>query len=206
MNKIPRSIRPASSVVFYGLGNSGSKAEIAANKNALGFWVNSDATSGDNRVIYARLYLSGAAGGEAIRAYATANATGVATGGTINGIHTSLSIAATAAISGQGFASRHTIDAAAATRTISGNVAAIRAESNFAAGNTIPATVALIHLGEIGAVACKTAFRVPNTATGGMLAPHTTEAMSHSIRIVSDNGTAYYIMCKIGRASCRERV
>ena len=194
MNKIPRSIRPASSVVFYGLGNSGSKAEIAANKNALGFWVNSDASSGDNRVIYARLYLSGAAGGEAIRAYATANATGVATGGTINGIHTSLSIAATATISGQGFASRHTIDAAAATRTISGNVAAIRAESNFAAGNTIPATVALIHLGEIGAATCKTAFRFPNSATNGMVAPHDTDAMTHSIRCVTDDGTVLHLM------------
>ncbi len=194
MNKIPRSIRPASSVVLYGVGNSGSNFDIAANKNALGFWVNSDATSGDNRVIYARLYLSGAAGGEAVRAYATANAAGVAAGGTINGIHASLSIAATATISGQGFASRHTIDAAAATRTISGNVAAIRAESNFAAGNTIPAGVALIHLGEIGAVTCKTAFRFPNTATGGMVAPHTTQTMSHSLRCVTDNGTAYYIM------------
>lgn len=194
MNKIPRSIRPASSVVFYGLGNSGSKVEIAANKNALGFWVNSDATSGDNRVIYARLYLSGAAGGEAIRAYATANAANVATGGTINGIHTSLSIAADATISGQGFASRHTIDAAADTRTISGNVAAICAESNFATGNTIPATVALIHLKEIGAATCKTAMRFPNSATNGMVAPHVTDAMSHSVRCVTDDGTVLYLM------------
>lgn len=194
MNKIPRSIRPASSVVLYGVGNSGSNFDIAANKNALGFWVNSDATSGDNRVIYARLYLSGAAGGEAIRAYATANAAGVATGGTINGIHTSLSIAATATISGQGFASRHTIDAAAATRTISGNVAAIRAESNFATGNTIPATVALIHLGEIGAATCKKAFRFPNSATNGMVAPHDTDAMTHSIRCVTDDGTVLHLM------------
>jgi len=195
MNKIPRSIRPASSVVFYGIGSSNSKANISTNENALGFWVNSAASSGDNRVIYARLYLSGAAGGEAIRAYATAAAANVATGGTINGLHASLSLNASATGSGQGFASRHTIDAAADTRTISGNVAAILAESNFAAGNTVPATVALIQLGEIGAVTCKTAFRLPNAANGGMLAAHTTQGMTHSIRIVSDNGTAYYIMC-----------
>ena len=195
MNKIPRSIRPASNVRLYGVGTSGSPFNLPANTNGLGFWVNSNASTGDSRVIYARLYLSGAGGGEAVRAYATANAANVATGGTINGVHASLNIAVGATISGQGFASRHTIDAAAAERTISGNVAAIKAESNFAAGNTIPATVALIHLGEIGAVTCKTAFRLPDAANGGMLAAHTTQAMSHSIRCVTDNGTAYYIMC-----------
>ena len=196
MNKIPRSVRPAASVRLYGVGSSANPFNIQdANTNALGFWVNNPAASGDTRVIYARLYVSGAGAGEAIRAYATANAANVATGGTINGLHASLNIAASASVSGQGFASRHTIDAAADTRTISGNVAAILAESNFAAGNTVPATVALIQLGEIGAVTCKTAFRLPNAANGGMLAAHTTQGMTHSIRIVSDNGTAYYIMC-----------
>lgn len=195
MNKIPRSIRPASSVALYGVGTSVSPFNLPANTNGLGFWVNSNASSGDNRAIYARLYLSGGAGGEAVRAYATANAAGVAAGGTINGIHASLNLAASATISGQGFASRHTIDAAADTRTISGNVAAILAETNFATGNTIPSTVALIHLKEIGDVTCKTAFRLPNAAAGGMIAPHTTQGMTHSIRIVTDDGTPYYIMC-----------
>lgn len=35
---------------------------------------------------------------------------------------------------------------------------------------------------------------VPNTASGGVLAPHTTQVMSHSIRIESANGTPYYVM------------
>lgn len=35
---------------------------------------------------------------------------------------------------------------------------------------------------------------VPNVASGGTLAAHVTDAMSHSIRIRSANGTKYYIM------------
>lgn len=192
---IPRSIRPASSVQLYGVGNSSSKYTVtAANKNGLGFWLDFTATSGDGRVIYARGYFSSTGGGEAIRAYATANAANVATGGTVNGLHSSLSLAASASVSGQGFASRHTIDAAADTRTISGNLGAILAESNFGANNTVPATVALIHLKEIGSVSCKKAFRFPNVASAGMVAAHTTDAMSHSVRCVTDDGTVLYLM------------
>ena len=36
---------------------------------------------------------------------------------------------------------------------------------------------------------------VPNAANGGVLAAHTTQVMSHSIRIESVNGTVYYVMC-----------
>jgi hypothetical protein len=36
---------------------------------------------------------------------------------------------------------------------------------------------------------------VPNVASGGVLAAHVTDAHTHSIRIESENGTAYYILC-----------
>ena len=35
---------------------------------------------------------------------------------------------------------------------------------------------------------------VPNAANGGVLAAHITDAMTHSIRVESVNGTAYYLM------------
>jgi hypothetical protein len=142
------------------------------------------------------MYFGGAGAGEAGRFYATVQAANVATGGSVHGVHCSLSIDSTAtySISGQGFAGRFTVDAAAATRTINGNFGAILAESNFGANNTIPAACALIHLGELGAVTCKKAFRFPNVASAGMLAVHTTQTMSHSIRCVSDDGTVYYLM------------
>lgn len=195
LSVIPKSIRPASSVKLYGVGNSSSPFIIGdANKNGIGLWLKTVATSGDCRAIYARMYFTGAGGGEAVRAYGTANTTNVATGGTVNGLHASLNLAASASISGQGFASRHTVAADADTRTISGNVAAIRAESDFATGNTIPATVALIHLGEIGNAVCKKAFRFPTIASAGMVAAHITDAMTHSVRCVDDAGTVFYLM------------
>jgi hypothetical protein len=36
---------------------------------------------------------------------------------------------------------------------------------------------------------------VPDVASGGVLAAHTTQTMTHSIRIQSADGTNYYIMC-----------
>lgn len=36
---------------------------------------------------------------------------------------------------------------------------------------------------------------VPNAANGGVLAAHTTQTMTHSIRIESANGSVFYIMC-----------
>ena len=36
---------------------------------------------------------------------------------------------------------------------------------------------------------------VPNVASGGVLAVHVTDAMTHTIRIQSADGTNYYIMC-----------
>ena len=35
---------------------------------------------------------------------------------------------------------------------------------------------------------------VPNVASGGVLAVHTTQTMTHSLRIQSADGTNYYIM------------
>lgn len=35
---------------------------------------------------------------------------------------------------------------------------------------------------------------VPNVASGGVLAAHTTQTMTHSIRIKSADGTLYYLM------------
>lgn len=37
-------------------------------------------------------------------------------------------------------------------------------------------------------------LRVPTVASGGVLAAHVTDAMTHSIRIRSDAGTLYYLM------------
>lgn len=182
--------------LLHGSGTSSAPTSTAtANKNFLGYWVKSTATSGDARAMYVRLYLGAAGSGEAVRAYATADAANVATGGTVNGIHASLSMNASASISGQGFAGRFTFDAAADTRTLNGNCAPVLIESNIAAGNTVPATMAHIRVTDTGAVPIKKLLRLPTVASAGLLAAHITDAITHSIRCVDDAGTVFYIMC-----------
>lgn len=184
-----------SAALMHGGGTSSSPVTTStANKNFMGYWVESTATSGDARGLYVRLYLSAAGSGEAVRAYATADAANVATGGTVNGIHASLSMNASASISGQGFAGRFTFDAAADTRTLNGNCAPILVESNIGANNTVPATMAHIRVTNTGAVPILKLFRLPTVASAGLLAAHVTDAMTHSIRCVDDAGTVFYIM------------
>lgn len=184
-----------SSALLLGGGTAAAPLTIsAADKNFLGYWVRSSAASGAARGMYMRLYLTGAGEGEAGRFYATAAAANVATGGSIHGVHASLSLAIGGSVSGQGAALRATLDAADDTRTINGNLSAVLAESNFATKNTIPATVALISLKELGAKKCGKAFRFPDAASGGMVAAHTTQAMTHSVRVVTDDGTVLYLM------------
>lgn len=185
--------------LLHGSGTSAAPTTTStANKNFLGYWVKSSAATGDARGMYLRLYLSGAGGGEALRAYATADGTGVATGGTINGIHASLSINASKTISGAGNAIRATLDAAADTRTLSGTLAAIQLDSNIAAGNTVPATAAFLRVTDTGAVALGRLLNIPAPSNSTIFATHTVQAMSHSIRITDAAGTPYYIMCTNG--------
>lgn len=45
-----------------------------------------------------------------------------------------------------------------------------------------------------GSAASQRLMQVPTVASGGVLAAHVTDAMTHSIRIRSDAGTLYYLM------------
>jgi hypothetical protein len=187
---------PASTILLHGRGSASSPVETtSANKNFLGYWVKSSAATGDARGIYLRLYLSGAGGGEAGRFFATAAANNVATGGTINGVHTSLSINTSSSVSGAGNALRATLGAAAATRTLGGTLAAIQADSDIGTGNTLPTSHAFIRFTNSGAVALGNLFQVPAAANGTMFAAHTTQTMTHSLKIIDAAGTAYYVMC-----------
>lgn len=191
----PKSIRPASSVILWGVGNSTTPFDAGANNiNGQGLWLKSSGT-GDSRAIYARLYMAGTGAGEAVRAYTTAQNAAAATGGTLNGLHASLSIDATAQISGQGNAARFTLDAAAATRTLGGTLAGITVDSNFGANNTVPSTAAFIRIADLTAVKMPALLNVPAASNGTIFATHVTDAMSHSLRCVTAAGTVFYIMC-----------
>lgn len=195
--KIVHSFRSAA--LLYGVGTSSAPYEwSAANKNALGFWVKSSATSGDSRAIYARLYLNGAGGGEAVRAFATATTTGVAAGGTMNGIHATAYINTSSSISGQASAGRFTLGAAAAARTLEGTLSSLIVDSDIGASNTLPTPHAFVRFTDVGTVALKNLFQVPAPTTGGALfATHASTAAiaTHSLKIIDAAGTAYYILC-----------
>jgi len=89
-------------------GTSGTPlVEDTANMKFVSFYFDNGATSGDNRGIYNRLYLTGAGGGgESLRSMTSV--TDVAAG-TAHGAHISLSFGSTGSITGLGVASRNTL-------------------------------------------------------------------------------------------------
>lgn len=125
-----------------------------ANKNAIGFWFDTTATSGDSRGLYLRQYFSGAGvSGEAARIFGTVNNVTAATGGTVNGAHISLSVSgASGAVSGAGNALRATLGLGDGTAA-GGTLAAIQVDSDFHSGATVPATCAGIRFTTSGSLA-----------------------------------------------------
>lgn len=154
------------------------------------------AASGDVRSIYARLKLAGttagAGYGDCIRALAYVTGTGYANA---VGVHSTVSIQASATATGQSAGLRATFEAAADTRTLSGKVASLIVDSNVATGNTMPAVHGFIRFVDVGSVRMSNLAVIPTASNSTVFATHTTQGMTHSIRIVDEAGTPYYIMC-----------
>lgn len=97
----------------------------AADKNFMGYWLKSTATTGTTRGLYIRTYLSSGAGGETLRAYTTVE--NAAPADTCNGAHISLNFGSSAGnITGEGQAIRGTLHIP--NRSLTGTTAAIKAE------------------------------------------------------------------------------
>lgn len=183
-----------------GSGKSGTNYSLGSTAgNALEFYFNATHTTGDMRGQYLRLYFSGAGGsGEALRAFSTINNVTVATGGTVNGAHISIGTAgASAAVSGQASALRCTFGIAAASTTVGGTCSVLQLDSDMDTAITVPTNMSFIRVTNLGAKKINALFRMPSVVaeTAGLFCAHTTDAMTHSIRIVSEAGTAYHIMC-----------
>lgn len=182
--------------LLHGAGTSTTPLSngTTAGKNFMGYWVRSNATTGDTRGIYVRLYIGAAGSGEAARFYTTIDGANAGTGGTVNGAHVSLNVTGSGTISGQGNALRCTLDVAQ-DLTPGGTLAVVTIDSNLASGVTMPTNKSFIRFADLGATKLGNLFEIPNAADGTMFAAHTTQTMSHSIKIISADGTAYYIMC-----------
>lgn len=103
------------------------------------------ATSGDTRNQNLRLYFSGAGGsGEVVRAYGIVNNVTAATGGTVNGIHSTLQVnGASGTVSGAANAIRATF-AQGASNATGGTCAVIQCDSDLDNTATVPATLSYI--------------------------------------------------------------
>jgi hypothetical protein len=187
----------ASAALITGCGTSATPYAMgsAANKNAMGFWFDSTATSGDSRGMYLRQYFSGAGvSGEAARIFGTVNNVTAATGGTVNGAHISLSVTgASGAVSGAGNALRLTLGLGDTTNA-GGTLSALQLDSDFDNGATVPANAAAIRVTDSNTKKWSKFLRLPTVASAGILAAHTTDALSHSVRCVDEAGTVFYLM------------
>jgi hypothetical protein len=163
----------------------------------MGHWFTTSATTGDTRAQYLRLYFAGTGGsGEAQRVFATVNGVTAATGGTVNGSHISLSLSgAAAAISGASNAIRATYGIGTGVTSPGGTNAVIQLDSDIASGVTQATKTFFMRLTNSGAVAIGKFMETPNAANGTIFATHGTDAMTHSLKCETADGTAFYIMC-----------
>ena len=187
----------ATAALAFGGGTSAAPLTTStADKNFIGYWTESTATSGDSRGAYLRHYFSGAGGsGEALRAFGTVNNVTAATGGTVNGAHISLSISgASGAVSGAGNALRATLGIGASCAP-GGTLSALQLDSDFDNTGTVPSTAAAIAVTNTNTKLWANLLRMPNVSNGSIFAAHTTQGLTHSIKFITADGTAYYIMC-----------
>lgn len=197
LNKLTFGTQSSTNALLHGAGKSGSNYSLGSTAgNGLEYYFNSTHTTGDMRGQYLRLYFSGSGGsGEALRAFGTVNNVSVATGGTVNGAHISLSATgASAGISGAGNALRATFGAGASTN-VGGTCSVIQVDTDFDAAATIPTNFAFLRFTNSNTGVAANLMRIPNVSNGTIFAAHTTQVMTHSIKIVSEDGTAYYVMC-----------
>lgn len=150
--------------------------------------------TGDARAGYFRLYQKTAAGsGDALRAYHTVLASTAAANA--HGLHASVSFNAGASVTGLACGMRATLDFVTNTASPNGTYCALQVDSNVGANITLPAaSSSFIRVADNGSVKIANLFQLPAASNGTILAAHTTESMTHSIKILG-GGTAYYIMC-----------
>ncbi len=121
-----------------------------ADKNFLGFWTKSTATSGDSRGLYLRHYFMGAGGaGEAARLYGTVDNVAASAGGTVNGAHISLAFTDDGSAPGASHALRSTYDIAASGNP-GGTASVIQADTNFGTSATVPTNFAFMTFDNVG--------------------------------------------------------
>jgi len=175
-----------------------------ANMRFINVNVDNGATSGDNRGMYLRQYLTGAGGGgEAARIFSTVENVAA---GTAHGAHISLNFGATGSVTGLGVAMRGTLHVPDDASWAPGTISALQAEiySDGAASDTDGATnvafIRVVNGGHANGIADvdddANLFTLDGftVASGNMVEADTDETkFSHKIRC-DIGGTPYYLM------------
>jgi hypothetical protein len=151
----------------------------------------SAASGSDVRAHYEDLYFNNPCGGEVLRVRGIANGLLCATGGTINAIHATGRVAAAKTVSGALNAIRATLEVAGDTPSPGGTLAALQLDTNISTGWTEPAA-SFIRVTNSGAGIVHNLLSLPALGTGLMVAAHTTQTNTHSIKILV-GGVQYYI-------------
>ena len=124
-NNAPGPGADPATALLHGIGTSADPSTTSvANAKFMEYRCQSSASSGDNRLLYMRYNLSGAGGGECLRAFTTVTAAL----GTAHGAHLSLIPSGSGAISGLGVAARATLHIPDEAGFTSGTLSAIQAE------------------------------------------------------------------------------
>jgi hypothetical protein len=168
-------------------GTASSPITVTTAQNIDSAYATTSATTGDTRLSYNLLTFTSTGSGETIRALTRVTGAGGATGGTINGAHLSLSINGSGTISGAGNALRATLGGTSTNP--GGTLAAIQADSDFATGGTWTNS-SFIRFTNSGTGVIPNLFNVP----AAMVEASVVAASSHTIKIVDDAGTAYYLL------------
>lgn len=180
--------------VFHSVGTASNPMKANGAHNFQRNYYRHTGASGDVRAHYEDLDFTSTGSGEVLRVRGIANGTNVATGGTVNAIHATGRVAAGKTVSGALNALRATLEVAGTNPTPGGTLAALQLDSNIVTGATLSGTDSFVRVTNSGATALANLVNMPAPENGSIFAAHTTDAMTHSLRIVDENGTAYYIM------------
>ena len=179
------------------VGTAGAPIALTSSGVLNGSYATTSATSGDTRLSYQKLTFTGAGAGETSRSFSIVTGAQGA-GQTTNGSHISCDINTGGSISGAANALRATLGGTSTNP--GGTLAAIQADSNFATGGTWT-NASFLRFTNSGTGLSSDLANVPTTGSGLLMAPHTTQVMTDSIRIVMADGSVRYIMCTTSSAN-----
>lgn len=183
---------PVRSLNGFASGSSAAPISVSAASSLSSSYAQAAGATGDSRLVYNKMTFTSTGSGETARAFSVVTGAAAATGGTINGAHVSLEIDSTGTISGAGNALRATLGGTATSP--GGTLAVIQADTNFAAGVSVPAPSAFIRVSDSGAGTGKIGnlFNIESGPAAGFVSSGTVGGTLKAIKI-KIGSTNYYI-------------